>query len=76
VSAEWDGTLGWIFFADAGSGWGKVRDRDMHQDAADVGAGILLGRLGVYAAVPVASDGRFVRPSRGPNFFVRLNSRF
>ncbi|MBD0320807.1 MAG: BamA/TamA family outer membrane protein, partial [Gemmatimonadetes bacterium] len=75
-SGVWDGTLGWIFFADAGSGWGKVRDRDMHQDAADVGAGILLGRLGVYAAVPVASDGRFVRPSRGPNFFVRLNSRF
>ena len=75
-SGVWDGTLGWIFFADAGSGWGKPTGRDVHQDAADVGAGILLGRLGVYAAVPVASDGRFVRPSRGPNFFVRLNSRF
>lgn len=71
-----DGTLGWIFFADAGSGWAKADPGGVQQDAADVGAGVLLGRLGVYAAVPVASDGRFVRPSRGPNIFVRLNSRF
>jgi hypothetical protein len=76
VSAEWDGTLGWSFFADAASGWGKAPWGEVQQDAVDIGAGILLGRLGVYAAVPVASDGRFVRPSRGPNIFVRLNSRF
>lgn len=71
-----NGTLGWIFFADAGSGWAKADPGPVQQDGMDVGAGVLLGRLGVYAAVPVASDGRFVRPSRGPNIFVRLNSRF
>ncbi len=76
VSAGWDGTLGWSLFADAASGWGKAPWDAMQQDAVDIGAGILLGRLGVYAAVPVSSDGRFVRPSRGPNIFVRLNSRF
>jgi len=76
VSARWDGTLGWSLFADAASGWGKAPWGGLQQDAFDIGAGVLLGRLGVYAAVPVASDGRFVRPSRGPNIFVRLNSRF
>jgi hypothetical protein len=76
VRAEWDGTLGWSLFADAASGWGKAPWGAVQQDAVDIGAGILLGRLGVYAAVPVASDGRFVRPSRGPNIFIRLNSRF
>lgn len=76
LSGVWDGTLGWVFFADLGSGWGAEELGGYRQEAVDAGAGILLGRLGVYAAVPVAADGRFVRPSRGPNFFVRLNSRF
>ncbi|HEX8359101.1 MAG TPA: polymer-forming cytoskeletal protein [Longimicrobium sp.] len=76
LSGVWDGTLGWVFFADAGSGWGADEVGGLRQDAVDAGAGILLGRLGVYAAIPVAADGRFVRPSSGPNFFVRLNSRF
>lgn len=76
LSGIWDGTLGWVFFADAGSGWGADELGGARQDAVDAGAGILLGRLGIYAAVPVAADGRFVRPSSGPNFFVRLKSRF
>jgi hypothetical protein len=72
----WDGSFGWVFFADAGRGWGDDRLGSVRQDAVDVGAGVLFGRLGIYAAFPVASDGRYLRDDRGPNLFIRLNSRF
>jgi hypothetical protein len=38
----------------------------------DVGAGILLGDLGIYFAVPVANE----REGGGVNFFIRLAPRF
>jgi hypothetical protein len=62
--------LGWVLFADVGRAWS--RDPDLHDEetAADVGFGVLLGRLGVYLAIPVAEGGD------GVNLFVRLNPRF
>ena len=42
------------------------------ETAVDVGAGILVGDLGIYFAVPVA-DGR---ERGGVNFFIRLAPRF
>lgn len=66
-----DARLGWVFFADAGRGWRGVGGYD-EATAVDLGAGILLGNLGIYFAVPVA-DGR----ERGPvNIFIRLAPRF
>lgn len=70
--SEWrsiDADLGWVFFADAGRGW---RGGHNEATAVDVGAGILVGDLGIYFAVPVADD-----RERGPvNFFIRLAPRF
>jgi hypothetical protein len=63
-----DTDFGWVLFADAGHGW-AIGDRLNDTDtAADVGAGVLLGRLGVYGAVPVSSHGGF-------NLFIRLSPR-
>ena len=62
--------LGWVLFADVGRGWtldGTLGDTPTR---ADVGGGILLGRLGVYLAVPVTDGGD------GVNFFIRLSPRF
>ena len=67
-----DADFGWVFFVDAGAGWTSnqmFRDEDT---AVDVGAGILLGDLGIYFAVPVADD----RERGGVNFFIRLAPRF
>ncbi len=64
-----DTDFGWVLFADAGGGWGvgpRLGDTDT---VVDVGAGILIGRLGIYGAVPVSTGGgRF-------NFFIRLSPR-
>jgi hypothetical protein len=63
-----DTSVGWVLFADAGRGWAigpRLHDTDT---AVDVGAGVLLGRLGVYGAVPVSTGGSF-------NLFIRLSPR-
>lgn len=60
--------FGWVLFADAGRGW-TLDDRLEGTDTAvDVGAGVIIGRLGVYAAVPVSEGGRM-------NLFIRLSPR-
>jgi surface antigen Omp85-like protein len=65
-----DADFGWVLFADVGRGWALDPDFRDEETAADVGLGVLLGRLGVYAAFPV-SDG-----VGEPRFFIRLNPRF
>jgi hypothetical protein len=66
-----DARLGWVFFADVGRAWRGLGGYD-EETAVDLGAGILIGDLGVYVAVPVADD-----RERGPvNFFIRLAPRF
>lgn len=66
-----DADFGWVFFLDAGRGWTGVGGYD-EQTAVDVGAGILVGDLGIYFAVPVGND----RDRGGLNFFIRLAPRF
>jgi hypothetical protein len=72
----WNGALGWAVFADGGYGWGSAQSPVARQGAADVGAGLLLGRAGVYGAIPVGREGEYVRGQRTPRLFIRLTSRF
>jgi cytoskeletal protein CcmA (bactofilin family) len=65
----WDADLSWVLFADVGRGWSLDPELFDEETAADVGFGVLLGRLGIYLAVPV-TDG-----ADGVNFFIRLNPR-
>jgi cytoskeletal protein CcmA (bactofilin family) len=67
-----DADFGWVFFVDAGAGWSTESDSYDEETAVDVGAGILVGDLGIYFAIPVA-DGR---ERGGLNFFIRLAPRF
>lgn len=67
-----DADFGWVFFLDAGAGWSTEPDSYDEETAVDVGAGVLLGDLGIYFAIPVA-DGR---ERGGLNFFIRLAPRF
>ena len=60
--------FGWVLFADAGRGWTLDDRLDGTDTAVDVGGGIIIGRLGIYAAVPVSEGG-------GVNFFIRLSPR-
>ena len=60
--------FGWVLFTDAGRGWTLDPTLRDTRAAVDVGAGIIVGRLGVYGAVPVTAGGGF-------NLFVRLNPR-
>lgn len=67
-------TPAWVIFFDAGRAWNEREARDGRtagQDdfAVDVGAGLRLGRLGIYWALPLS--GR----DQGINFFVRYGSR-
>jgi hypothetical protein len=71
-AAGFGGDLGWVLFVDAGAGWTSLDNHHDEDTAVDVGAGILLGGLGVYVATPVAD--RYDRG--GLNFFVRLAPRF
>jgi len=64
-------SFGWVFFVDAGRGWTGPGGFD-EATAVDVGAGVLLGDLGVYFAVPVADE----TERGGLNFFIRLAPRF
>lgn len=67
-----DADFGWVFFVDAGAGWSTEPGSYDEETAVDVGAGILVGDLGIYFALPVA-DGR---ERGGLNFFIRLAPRF
>jgi hypothetical protein len=71
---NFDASPDWILFFDGARGWAMEQSEERgarDTDALyDVGAGILLGDLGMYVAVPLtASD-------RGVKFFVRLGPRF
>jgi hypothetical protein len=67
-----DADLNWVFFVDAGAGWTSLDDHHDEDIAVDVGAGILLGDIGLYVATPV----RDVYRRGGVNFFIRLAPRF
>jgi hypothetical protein len=60
----------WTVFFNAGRGWSQSPDFPDTGTVADVGAGILLGRVGAYVALPLTESGRSM------NFFVRLQPRF
>lgn len=60
--------FGWVLFADAGRGWTLDDQLAGTGTAVDVGAGIIIGRLGVYGALPVSEGG-------GMNLFIRLSPR-
>ena len=64
----------WIVFFDAARGWAHAgsesRGATDTRALYDVGAGILLGDLGIYGAVPLTGS------DRGMKFFVRLGPRF
>lgn len=64
-----DPVPGWVVFFNAGRGWSQAPGASDTDTLADVGVGLLLGRLGLYLAQPLSGDG-------GLNFFVRLQPRF
>ncbi len=68
-----DATPNWTVFFDAAHAW-SYRDGDPDAVSTgafyDVGAGILLGGFGIYAAAPLTGE------DRGLRFFVRLGPRF
>ena len=65
---RWDSALDWVAFLDAGRGWGAGARPD-EPLAVDLGFGVLIERLGIYAAVPLSGGG-------GLNLFLRLGPRF
>jgi hypothetical protein len=67
-----DAGLNWVLFVDAGAGWTSLDNHHDEDTAVDVGAGLLLGDLGLYVATPV----RDVYHRGGVNFFIRLAPRF
>jgi hypothetical protein len=75
---EWNWDLdadpNWLVFFDAARGWAHAESEQRGaadtKTLYDVGAGILLGDFGVYAAVPLTGT------ERGPRFFIRLGPRF
>jgi outer membrane protein assembly factor BamA len=75
---DWDwgvsASPNWVVFFDAARGWAhedsKSRGARDTETLYDVGAGILLGDVGLYTAVPLTGD------DRGLRFFVRLGPRF
>lgn len=62
----------WVAFFDLGRGY-TVDGRGDSATLVDVGAGLLLGDLGLYYAIPLTRDERGRRPGR---FFLRLDRRF
>lgn len=64
----------WIFFFDAGRGWAqdasKARGAIDTGALYDAGAGIVIGDVGIYGAVPLTGS------ERGLKLFVRLGPRF
>lgn len=67
-----DAQLGWVLFVDVGAGWTSLERHHDENTAVDVGAGVLLGDLGLYVAAPV----RDVYDRGGVTFFIRLAPRF
>jgi hypothetical protein len=73
---DWDidASPNWIVFFDAARGWAhadsELRGARDTETLYDVGAGILLGDVGIYTAVPLTGE------DRGLRFFVRLGPRF
>lgn len=69
----WSASPDWAVFLDAGRGWAFERDRLLgrrNEDfVLDLGVGLVLDGIGIYAAVPLRGEG-------GVNFFVRLGARF
>jgi hypothetical protein len=74
---RFDSGPSWALFLNAGRGWafadpvtGDPERRDTGT-LVDAGLGVLLGKLGVYAALPLNSD-----VDQSPRFFLRWGSRF
>jgi hypothetical protein len=69
-----DASPNWMVFFNAGRGWAvsESRTRGAFDTEAlyDAGAGIMLGGLGIYTALPLTGE------DRSPRFFVRLGARF
>ncbi|MQA90432.1 MAG: BamA/TamA family outer membrane protein [Gemmatimonas sp.] len=65
----WNLSPDWALFADAGRGWSFDPTRPDEGIKVDVGAGVLIDRIGLYLAVPVTGG-------RGVNLFLRLGPRF
>jgi hypothetical protein len=64
----WDMAPDWALFVDAARAWG-FDDRPDEATRVNVGAGILLERIGLYLAVPLTGG-------TGTNIFLRLGPRF
>lgn len=60
----------WVLFFDAGRGWSYGESAVTTGNLFDAGAGLLLGDIGVYAAVPLTGEEREMR------IFLRLGPRF
>ncbi len=71
---HFDVDFDWTVFFDAARGWAFERERLVERTGTgmlyDVGAGIILGGLGFYGALPLN------RQDRGLRLFVRLGPRF
>jgi hypothetical protein len=73
---EWnvDASPNWIVFFDAARGWASAESKQYgaaHTETLlDAGAGIVIGDVGIYGAVPLTGT------ERGVKFFVRFGPRF
>jgi hypothetical protein len=67
-----DADFGWVLFVDVGAGWTSLERHHDENTAVDLGAGVLLGDVGLYVAAPV----RDVYDRGGVSFFIRLAPRF
>jgi hypothetical protein len=66
----------WVIFVDAGRGWAASEriadDTGSHTDTlVDAGLGVLIGKLGLYAALPLNGD-----VDQSPRFMLRWGPRF
>lgn len=68
IGFGWDIVPDWVLFANGGTGW-AFDDRPDDPFRMDVGAGLLIDRIGIFLAVPL--DG-----TQSANVFVRLGPRF
>lgn len=72
----WRPDLAWVAFFDAGHGWSHLEDADdglLSTDTGtsyDLGGGLLLGGIGLYAAVPLTGEDDDIR------LFLRIGRRF
>jgi hypothetical protein len=65
----WNLAPDWALFVDAGRAWSFDPVRPDEGTKVDVGAGVLVDRIGLYLAVPVTGGS-------GVNVFLRLGPRF